>query len=108
MCFRENTAIDLVFIESGVLPLKVLIQKRELKFFRKFKENFRTNSVRKSVFNMLLENENLTGFLKHYVDLDTKYDDPKKISSDALDEIKIRVLNKSTQPENHYKFHIYH
>ena len=70
---RHNTPSELILIESGLLPLKALVAKRQLKFFRKFKISIRNNSIRQSVFNELLLVENRTTYLNHYVSLDEKY-----------------------------------
>jgi len=48
--------------------------------------------VRRSVFNMLQ---------LHYIELDQKYDNPNDIYTEAMTE------TKATNPEKHYKFHIY-
>ena len=43
---RHNTPSGLILIESGLLPLKALVAKRQLKFFRKFEISIRNNYIR--------------------------------------------------------------
>ena len=42
---RPNIHDELVLIESGLLPLKALVKKRQLNFFRRFKESLSKNSA---------------------------------------------------------------
>ena len=70
---RNNCPNLLVLIESGCLPLKCLIQSRQLKFFRRFKESLEKDSPRELMFRKLMEKK--SAFLQHYVDLDLKYRD---------------------------------
>ncbi len=105
---RPGTPNLLVLIESGLLPLKALIRKRQLKFFRRLKESFGENSKRKLVFNELCELTNQTAYMKHYIDLDRKYDNPNNIYKEAVNEIKETIRQKAQHPDKHYRFHIYH
>ena len=105
---RPGTPNLLALIESGLLPLKALVRKRQLKFFRRFKDSLGENSQRKSVFNELCELGNQTSYMKHYIDLDRKYDNPNEVYKEALDEIKTTIRQKASLPDEHYRFHIYH
>ena len=53
---RPGTPNVLVLIESGLLPVKALIRKRQIKFFRRFKDSLLETSHRKLVFDELCEN----------------------------------------------------
>ena len=105
---RPGTPNLLVLIESGLLPLQALVRKRQLKFFRKFKESLGENSKRKLVFNELCKLENQTSYMRHYIDLDRKYDNPNNIYKEAVNEVKETILQKAQNPDEHYRFHIYH
>ena len=63
---KPNIPNEIVLIESGLLPLRALVLKRQLKFYRRFKASLRENSVRQSVFCDLLLPTNQTSYLKHY------------------------------------------
>ena len=104
---RGNTPIELVFIETGFLPIKALVEKRQLKFYRRLRNSFRgDDSVRKSVFENLSKDENLTGYLHHYVELDRKYTNPIDIYKEAYVKLKCSIRNKARNDEK-YRFYIY-
>ena len=103
---RHNTPSELILIESGLLPLKALVAKRQLKFFRKFEISIRNNSIRHSVFNELLQVENRTSYLNHYLSLDEKYVNPNDIYAEAMDKLKTVIHNKSSSDKN-YRYYIY-
>ena len=60
------------------------------------------------VFNKLCEVDNQTTYMKHYINLDRKSENPNDIYKAALSEIKETISTKSQQPNKHYRFHIYH
>ena len=104
---RPNTPNEIVLIESGLLPLKALVHKRQLSFFRRFKESLRENSARESVFIELCEEENQTAYLKHYIELHRTYHKPSDIYKEASLELK-RVIQEKSISDEHYKYYIYH
>ena len=67
---RNNCQNLLVLVESGCLPLKCLIQSRQLKFFRRFRESLEKDSPRELMFRKLMEKK--SAFLQHYIDLDLR------------------------------------
>ena len=103
---RPNIPNEIVLIESGLLPLRALVLKRQLKFYRRFKASLRENSVRQSVFCDLLLPTNQTSYLKHYITLDEKYANPNDIYKEALCNFKAVIREKSC-PINHYRYYIY-
>ena len=105
---RPGTPNLLVLIESGLLPLTALVRKRQCKFFRRFIESLGNGSRRKLVFNELCLPENQTSYLKHYIDLNQKYNHPNDIYTEAVDEVKSTIREKAQNPDEHYRFHIYH
>jgi hypothetical protein len=104
---RPNTPNEIVLVESGFLPLKALVKKRQLSFFRRFKKSLRDNSARKSVFEELCEDENQTIYLKHYIELDQMYPNPSDIYKEALSELKRTIQEKASFPDKHYRYYIY-
>ena len=105
---RPNTPNYLVLIESGLLPVKALINKRQLKFFRRFRKGLRVNSARKTVFEELCECDKQTKYMKHYLHLDRKYNNPNDIYKEALLEVKTFIQQKAQHPDKHYRYYIYH
>ena len=77
---RSNVPNDIVFIESGLLPLKAVILVRQFKFYKeRFFETVKKNSRRDKMLNMLLEDQNRTKYIQHYEDLVTRYESKKDI-----------------------------
>ena len=66
---RSNVPNDIVFIESGLLPLKAVILVRQFKFYKeRFFGTVKKNSRRDKMLNMLLEDQNRTKYIQHYED----------------------------------------
>ena len=76
---RPNTPDEIVLIEAGLLPIRTLIQKRQIKFFQNFKSSLDEQGTRKSFFAKLLLPENCTSYLRYYLELDAKYSNPTDI-----------------------------
>ena len=104
---RPNTPNFVVLIESGLLPIKALIRKRQLKWYRKFKRSLRAGSARANVLDELSSSNVKVEYLEHYCSLDEKYRHPKDIYSEAISEIRSVIRAKATDIENHYRFYIY-
>ena len=102
---RVNTPNDLVFIESGFLPLKAVIYCRQLKFFQRFVKSVQPQSRRDKVFRFLSENQNQTSYLKHYITLSSKYSSTEDIVTEFRNEIKTRIYQNANKQR--YKFSIY-
>ena len=94
-----------VLIESGCLPIQCIIRSRQWKFFRRFKESLQTNSTREAIFNNLLIKS--TKFLKHYVDLDSKYASCGSLIEEYVCKVKDSIKSLGADKDNHYKFWIY-
>ena len=104
---RGNTPIELIFIETGYLPIRAVVEKRQLKFFRRFKKSFRgTDPVRKFVLDNLMMEENITGYMNHYMRLDAMYADPEDIFREAYEKLKTSVQEKGATDVK-YRFYIY-
>ena len=105
---RPNTPNDIVLIESGLFPLKALVMKRQLGFYRRFRKSLQKNSARESVFNELCKDENKTKYIKYYIQLDERYRNPNDVLKEALSELKRSIQEKAQLPDQHYRFYIYH
>ena len=73
----RNTSNEILYIESDFRPLKPLIYKRQLKYFRKLKENCNNNptsSISKIFVQALNSN---TTYLRHYTKLDRSFETPE-------------------------------
>ena len=103
---RPNTPDEIVLIEGGLLPIRALIQKRQLKFFRNYKSSLDEQGTRKSFFAKLLLPENCTSYLRYYLELDAKYSNPTDIYKESLENLRASIRSKAC-PNNHYRCHIY-
>ena len=102
---RNNCPNLIILIESGCLSLKCLIQSRQLKFFRRFKLSLQQDSTRHAVFQQLLSEP--TDFLKHYVELDARYENSKIMKSQMQEEVRQKIKDLGSDSDNHYKYWIY-
>ena len=101
---RPSTRNNIVIVEAGMLPIKYLIWSRQFNYFRTFKESLQENSTRKILFEELLEHP--SKFLKHYVDLNNKYENAKDIYEEGINFVKREITRKNNM-DNHYKFWMY-
>ena len=100
---RPSTPNDIVLIESGLQPLKARIYARQLKFYMRFMNVIDEYGNRKKVMDTLLLNP--TSYLQHYVNLNNKYDTPKRIYEHFNYELKESISSKAN--DDHYKFKTY-
>lgn len=103
---RPNVPDKIALIESGLLPLRALVWKRQLNFFRRFKKSLGEDSMRQTVFEKLLSDDNHTEFVKHYISLDNKYTNANEIYLEALSDMKSFIREKACE-DTHYKYFIY-
>ena len=104
---RPSTPNKIVLVESGMLPIRALVNKRQLKFYRAIMQNMGANSVRRIVFDLLHQPENVTSYMKHYISLDVKYENPNEIYTEAMRNVKSEICTKALNSDKHYKFYIY-
>ena len=103
---RNNSPNLLILIESGCLPLRCLIQSRQLKFFRRFRDSLQEGSARELMFRKLLEKK--SAFLQYYIDLDQKYKDSNQLITEHMLNITQKIRNLAADKDNHYKYWMYH
>ena len=105
MGVRTNCPILLLQIESGFLPLRCLIQSRELNFFRKFQKSLEPNGIRISILQHLMTHS--TSFLDHYIKLDNKYANSDELKKEFSYNVKAKVRGFGEDQAKHYKYWIY-
>ena len=101
---RKSTPNDNVLIECGFLPLEALVYARQLAFYRKFKEMLKPQSSRYLLFLKLLEK--CPSYLKHYIDLDERYNGKNDIYFEYLNKTKDNIRNLASD-DSHYKYKMY-
>ena len=104
---RHNCPKLTALIEGGCLPLKCLIQCRQLKHYRRFQKSIGDNSARGKIFDHLLENSSENSYLKHYVDLDGRYTTDAELIEESLHEVKENIRQLAANKDKHYKFWMY-
>ena len=102
---RSNTPNDIVYVESGFLPLNSLILIRQFKFYKRFFDTIASGSRRERMMNFLLQDEKRTNFIQHYETLTTRYSSPQEIVEECRDQLKQRIRNRAGTGQ--YKFEIY-
>ena len=86
---RTNTPALIIYIESGLLPIRALVEARQFKFYKRFVDSLKPGGERKLVFEKLLENP--TKYLKHYLSLINKYANHHDIYEHYLNETKSKI-----------------
>ena len=67
-----NTPILILYIESRLLPIKALIETRQLKFVKRFPSTITALSSRHHLLEALTSDPST--YLKHYIQLSEKYE----------------------------------
>ena len=102
---RSNTPSLLLYIESGILPIKALITARQLKFFNRYRSQLTGNTCRVKLFQRLLGEP--TKYLQHYIDISAKYSTVSDVYRESMEEVKRQVRDLAAQGSKHYKYKIY-
>ena len=102
---RTNTPVLLMYIESGLLPIKALIEARQFKYFPRFKDSLDENGDRIIVFNELLRDP--SSYLKHYLTLQTKYSSHREIYRAYINDVKTKIRHHASKPSGGTKFKMY-
>ena len=79
---RPNTPPLIIYIESGLLPIRALVEVRQFKYFSRFQDSLRPLSERKTVFDSLMQDP--SKYLKHYIQLTETYEDYRDIYKNHL------------------------
>ena len=102
---RTNTPTLLMYIESGLLPIKALIESRQFKFFQRFQKSLEPGAKRNIVFDELMRNP--SNYLKHYQSLATKYNNHHSIYRAHVDSVKTKIRSLATQGGTKYQIQMY-
>ena len=102
---RSNTPNDIVYIESGFLPIKAVALMRQLKFYERFFDTVEKNSRRDKMLKFLTEEENRTAYIQYYEDLSMKYSSKEDIVREFREQLRERIRHKANS--GHYKYTIY-
>ena len=101
---RQSVPNNIVLIEIGFLPIRAIIYCRQLKYFRRFKNSLDNQGRRKEVHDKC--NEDVTAYVKHYNDLDAKYQTGADIKTEFVKKIRDDIMRKA-QNNSNYKHYIY-
>ena len=100
---RANTPVLLLYIETGLLPLQALIEARQLKYITRFPTTLQDGGVRQEVYNALVTDP--SKYLKHYLQLTTKYTSTREIYKEHITAMKTKIHNFASN--DRYKYQIY-
>ena len=100
---RTSTPALILYIESGLLPIRALMEARQYNYFRRFQGSLKLFSVRKLVFNGLLEDPSI--YLKHYITLSETYANQHEIYKHHLNDVKTRIRDNAAKGRT--KFALY-
>ena len=94
MSVQKNVPNEIVYVETDFVCLKAQIYKRQLKFFRKVKEDAINNPLSTTSRLFLLGMEKNVLYLRHYRDLDRKFNSEKICYEFYLKEHRNAVTSK--------------
>ena len=100
---RTNTPALILYIESGLLPIRALIEARQFKYYQRFEESLKPQSERKLVFEGLQNDP--SPYLKHYIKLQNTYQNHNEIYQHHLSVVKDRIRDHVTKGKP--KFTVY-
>ena len=92
---RTNTPALVLYIESGLLPIRALVEARQYKFYKRFLSSLRPGSERRLVFDRLCNDP--PKYLKHYMTLAEKYDSHQEIYNHHLDVLKAKIRENASE-----------
>ena len=102
---RSNTPALLLYIESGFLPIKAIILARQLKFFKRYLDRLTGNTPRVQMFQRLMGEP--TKYLKHYIDLNAKYDSEADVYREFAEDVKRQIRELAAKDTLHPKYKTY-
>ena len=83
---RTNTPALILYIESGLLPIRALVEARQYKYYQRFDGSLKPQSERRLVFDGLQNDP--SPYLKHYIKLQETYQSHNEIYQHHLRVIK--------------------
>ena len=97
---RSNTPSLVIYVESGLLPIKALVEVRQFNFVKRFVSSLRPDSEREVVFAKLLEDP--SRYLKHYNTLIDTYTNVNEIYQHHLDNVKTKIRDYAAKGRSRY------
>ena len=97
---RNNTPSLVIYIETGLLPIKALVEVRQFNFVKRFVSSLRPDSEREIVFAKLLENP--SRYLKHYNTLLDTYSSVDEIYRHHADDVKRKIRDYAGKERSRY------
>ena len=97
LSIRKNIPNEVLYAESGCIPLKAIIYKRQLKFYRKLKNDTISDpySPITLIFNNAV-NVNIQ-FIRHYKQLDEKFADERECYNFYVNQYQCTAIEKVRQ-----------
>lgn len=96
----SNSANEIIYVESGVVSLKPIIYKRQLKYFRIIKQecmNDPTSNISKNFQHAI---NSKTPFIRHYIKLDEKFPNINQCYDYYVNEhkeaIRVKIMQKNS------------
>ena len=102
---RTNTPKLLLYVESGLLPIKALIEARQYKFFTRFQKSLDPDADRFIVFNKLVQNP--SRYLKHYLTLHAKYSCHRDIYRSYINDVKSNIRKQASKSSGGTRYKTY-
>lgn len=101
---RTNTPALILYIESGLLPIRALVEARQYKYFGRFQDSLKPRAERKLVFDGLLLDP--SDFLKHYTELSETYQNHREIYQHHLNSVKDRIRDHVTKGKPKFTMYV--
>ena len=91
---KNNTANDIVYIESGLQPLKATIRRQQFKFWQKICDEIQNNpdSPITQIYQIAMEKKIL--FIKHYMNLHKKFGTEKECYEFFVNEEERKIIER--------------
>ena len=89
---RRNTNNEIVYIESGLYPLEIIVRKRQLEFWLKVKECMNSNTILRYVIETAIQHN--VKYINHYKELEEKYRTPLECEKEIKQEYERNLSNK--------------
>ena len=102
---RTNTPVLLMYIESGMLPIRALIEARQFKYLPRFQDSLDATGDRVVVFNELLRDPST--YLRHYLTLHSKYNNHRDIYRSYINDVKTKIRHHASKPTGGTKYKTY-
>ena len=97
---RNTTPSLVLYVESGLLPIKALVEARQYKYYTRFATTLGDDSERKFVFDSLCDDP--PPYLKHYMSLEETYNSHHEIYQHHTNIVKTKIRGMDTKGKSKY------